>query len=167
MPQPGTRPFEHQNIWAAPSGDDGGGELVALCEIPFAELEAYDRQCFSAPRPVFLERWIAQDDAQALGLLRGGKLAGYGVIRRCREGCKIGPLFADDPAAAEALFAALALFAGDGPVFLDVPENNLAAMALARRHGMEEVFGCARMYLGPLPAIDQARVFGITTFEFG
>lgn len=32
---------------------------------------------------------------------------------------------------------------------------------------MSEVFGCARMYLGPFPAVAQERVFGVTTFELG
>ena len=32
----------------------------------------------------------------ALGCLRGGRLAGFGVARRGAEGFKIGPLFADD-----------------------------------------------------------------------
>ena len=32
---------------------------------------------------------------------------------------------------------------------------------------MTEVFGCARMYFGPVPAIRHERVFGVTTFELG
>ncbi|MNR39385.1 hypothetical protein D3C85_1575930 [compost metagenome] len=52
-------------------------------------------------------------------------------------------------------------------MFLDAPENNPAAMALVQRHGMTEVFGCARMYLGPAPALRHERVFGVTTFELG
>jgi hypothetical protein len=32
---------------------------------------------------------------------------------------------------------------------------------------MVEVFGCARMYLGPFPDSDGLRVFGVTTFELG
>jgi len=32
---------------------------------------------------------------------------------------------------------------------------------------MVEVFGCARMYLGPPPDIARRRIFGITTFELG
>ncbi|MNF53191.1 hypothetical protein D3C84_345650 [compost metagenome] len=94
-------------------------------------------------------------------------LSGYGVIRRCAEGCKVGPLFADDARAAEALYAQLAPFAAGGPLFLDAPENNPAAMELVQRHGMTEVFGCARMYLGPVPALRHERVFGVTTFELG
>ena len=52
-------------------------------------------------------------------------------------------------------------------MFLDVPENNPAALALARRHGMHEVFGCARMHLGAVPDIAHEKVFGVTTFELG
>ena len=66
-----------------------------------------------------------------------------------------------------ALYADLAGFATGGPLYLDAPENNPEAMALVQRHGMSEVFGCARMYLGPFPAVAQERVFGVTTFELG
>lgn len=164
--------FSHRNLrFRAEAGKaslPGDAEDVfALSALPFEEVAAYDRLCFPAPRPTFLKGWIAQADALALGLRRGGKLSGYGVIRRCREGCKIGPLFADDAAAANALYARLARFAAGGPLFLDVPENNPAAMALVRERALTEVFGCARMYLGPKPALAQQRVFGVTTFELG
>jgi hypothetical protein len=68
---------------------------------------------------------------------------------------------------AEALYANLATFAAGGPLFLDAPENNPAAMELVRRHDMTEVFGCARMYLGPFPDLAHERIFGVTTFELG
>ena len=89
------------------------------------------------------------------------------MIRRCLDGYKIGPLFADDAGVAETLYSRLAAFAGDRPLFLDAPENNPAAMGLVQRHRMEEVFGCARMYLGPPPAVADDRIFGVTTFELG
>ena len=149
---------------APPGGADG---IVPLAEVPFDQVLAYDRTCFPAPRPAFLTGWIAQPDSLALGCQRAGQLSGYGVVRRCREGCKIGPLFADDAQAATALLAHLAAFAAGGPLFLDVPENNPAALDLARQVRMREVFGCARMYLGPPPALAHPRIFGVTTFELG
>ena len=88
-------------------------------------------------------------------------------MRRCLEGYKIGPLFADDDRAATALYARFTHVAGEEPVFLDVPENNPAAMKMVERFGMEEVFGCARMYLGPSPDVQHHRIFGVTTFELG
>lgn len=148
-----------------PGQDDE--EIVPLSSIPFDRIGEYDRTCFPASRPVFLRAWTSLPDALALGCRRDGRLAGYGVVRRCREGCKIGPLFADDALAADALYARLAAFAAGGPLFLDAPENNPAAMELVRRHGMAEVFGCARMYLGQFPDLAHEHVFGVTTFELG
>jgi hypothetical protein len=90
-----------------------------------------------------------------------------GVIRPCRNGFKIGPLFANSPDLAQSLFASLSSFAADQPIFLDTPENNAAALALADRHGMAEVFGCARMYYGPAPVLPWDDIYGVTTFELG
>jgi GNAT superfamily N-acetyltransferase len=144
-----------------------GAGIVSLSQVSFQQLLDYDTACFPAPRARFLHAWVTQPDSLALGALKGTDLAGYGVIRRCREGCKVGPLFADDKATAEALFDALAGFASAEPVYLDVPENNPGAMALAARRGMRQVFACARMYLGPAPALPMERIFGVTTFELG
>jgi GNAT superfamily N-acetyltransferase len=141
--------------------------IIPLAAIPFDQVLNYDRTCFPALRPRFLRGWISQPDALALACQRNGRLSGYGVVRRCAEGCKIGPLFADDALAAEALYSHLAEFAASGPLFLDAPENNPAAIELVHQHRMIEVFGCARMYLGPAPVLAHERVFGVTTFELG
>ena len=42
-------------------------------------------------------------EATALAIMQDGNLAGYGVIRTCRQGYKIGPLLADTPGLAETL----------------------------------------------------------------
>jgi len=156
------------DIPARPAGaaaDDGS--IVPLASVPFEQVLDYDRSCFPCSRPVFLKAWLSQSDASALACRRDRKLSGYGVVRRCREGCKIGPLFADDALAAEALYMRLARFAAGGPLYLDAPENNPDAMELVQHHRMVEVFGCARMYLGPPPGVAHRRVFGVTTFELG
>lgn len=142
-------------------------DVVDARALSLRELAAYDRTCFPADRAQFLARWLHAPAAHARACVRKGRLAGFGVIRACREGAKIGPLFADDLDAARGLWHALAPCAGDGPVYLDVPENNAAAMALAAELGLAEVFGCARMYLGPPPLLSHERVFGVTTFELG
>lgn len=142
-------------------------DIVPLAEVPFEQVLDYDRACFPAPRATFLQGWLSQPEAAAFGCRRAGNLSGYGVVRRCDQGYKIGPLFADDGQAAQALYARLAEFAAGGPLFLDAPENNPAALELVHRHRMTEVFGCARMYLGPAPELAHQRIFGITTFELG
>ena len=54
-----------------------------------------------------------------------------------------------------------------GPVVLDVPEPNRAAVAMAERYGMKPAFETARMYTGGAPSIDIGGVYGVTSFELG
>jgi hypothetical protein len=141
--------------------------IVALADVPFARVEADDATVFPAPRSAFLRAWIGTPGHAGRALLRDGSLAAWGVIRPCRAGCKIGPLIADDRAAAEAVLASLVAAVGSGQIFLDVPSVNRDAVALAQAHGLAPVFETARMYTGPIRPVRLERVFGVTTFELG
>jgi ribosomal protein S18 acetylase RimI-like enzyme len=143
-------------------------EIIKLSTLPFATIDNYDRPFFTENRTQFIKHWIQQADCHALGIMKNGKLAGYGVIRKCRAGYKIGPLFADTPELAEALFLALKSTVEPGESFyLDTPEVNQAAVSLAERYNMKMVFETARMYTGKKPEIPLNRLFGVTSFELG
>jgi hypothetical protein len=128
---------------------------------------AYDRRFFRAPRMEFLRAWLGADRRQAFVYVEDGRLGGYCVIRACRVGYKIGPLFADTPMAAEALFEAAVSHAEKGQVSIDVPEPNAAARELASRHGLSPAFETARMYKGRAPVLPLQHVYGVTTLELG
>jgi hypothetical protein len=98
---------------------------------------------------------------------KNGKIRGYGTIRRCYEGYKIGPLFAADADSAASLLAELAPQAKGALVFIDIPSENKEAVALASGMGLEPVFETARMYRGTAPSIPLKNVFGVTTLELG
>jgi GNAT superfamily N-acetyltransferase len=140
---------------------------VSVADLPFDRVLAYDRAFFPAPRPAFLSLWLAPRLGAALALLDGERIIGLGAIRACRQGFKIGPLYADDEAAGQSLFLRLAAHASGGDIFLDVPEPNAAALRLAERHGLKPVFETVRMYTGPAPDIPLKRLFGVTSFELG
>ena len=149
---------------AAPSAPQG---IAALGSVPFAMLEASDATVFPAARSAFLRTWISAPGHVGCALMRDGALAGWGVIRPCRTGRKIGPLVADNSAAAEAILSTLLARAGGGEIFLDVPAVNRDAIALAEGLGLAPVFETARMYTGDIPPLRLDRVFGVTTFELG
>ncbi len=128
---------------------------------------AYDRALQPGPRETFLHAWLTPPGRRTLALVEANSICGYGCVRQCRAGYKIGPLFADTPEIAERIFSGLTGRLYGAPIYLDVPEPNAEAMALARRHGLEPVFETARMYRGPAPALPLERIFGITTFELG
>jgi len=152
------------------SGTGGGSKsrgINNLADVPFQHLLAYDSAQFFVPRPALLRQWIIQPEGAALGYMKNGRLAGFGVLRACREGYKIGPLFADDPDIAESLFVALMAQCPGEPVFLDVPEVNSAAVDLAQSHNMQVVFETARMYTGEPVELPVLRIYGVTSFELG
>ena len=150
---------------AAPDAPQAG--VMALAEVPLATVEAYDATVFPAPRTAFLRAWIGSPGHVGCALVRDGGLAGWGVIRPCRKGRKIGPLVADDRATAEVVLSALLASAGGGEIFLDVPSINRDAVALAQDLGLTPVFETARMYTGAIPPLRLERVFGVTSFELG
>ncbi|KAA5609228.1 GNAT family N-acetyltransferase [Rhodovastum atsumiense] len=166
--------FAHRNIRFAladtprpPAPSPADFALQPAATLPFAAIAGLDRLCFPVPREAFLHHWLAAPGHVALAAIADGTARGYGVIRPCRDGAKIGPLVAQDDGVAAALFAGLLAAAPPGPVFLDVPEPNTAALALAQQAGMTPVFETARMYTGTAPMLALAQVFGITTFELG
>lgn len=143
-------------------------DFISLSRVTFEELQQYDRRVFPAPRKAFLEPWISMPESKASGYVLNGRLKGYGVIRKCRIGYKIGPLFADDSQIAERLYLHLASYAeNQTPVFLDVPEVNIAAISLAEKYNLKMDSETARMYTQEPPTLSLKRIFGITSFELG
>ncbi|MFZ2959131.1 MAG: GNAT family N-acetyltransferase [Candidatus Ozemobacteraceae bacterium] len=152
----------------SPANPESRSGIVALSTVPFNEVCAYDKPFFPDDRAQFLRCWIDRHQKSALGILQNRKLMGYGVLRHCRNGYKIGPLFADSPEFAEQLFLGLKAHAPEGaPIFLDTPEVNAEAINLATRHHMNVSFETARMYKGKSPDLPINRLFGVTTFELG
>lgn len=161
----------HRNVRHTGRINGAGGDLDPRIHILTPDLlnriGLYDRGLFPADRAVFLTGWLAPPHGRALVFIERGRLLGYGVIRACRQGHKIGPLFADRADIAEALARQLVHGMDGQTVSLDVPEPNGAAVALAGRLGLAPVFETARMYRGPAPDLPLERIFGITSFELG
>lgn len=166
--------FAHRNIRFggivkanSPLPDD----LFTLLIDDIAVVDAFEQTCnlFAESRIEFLRGWIGDENHTALALKGPMGLRGYGVIRPCKEGHKVGPLFAANIEDAQSLFGALLQSREDqsGKVFLDIPEPNQAALDLVNSHQMKAEFETARMYKGPKPLLNLDMTFGISSFELG
>jgi GNAT superfamily N-acetyltransferase len=142
--------------------------ITGIQQISLEKIARYDRLCFPAERSKFLDCWLNQPSSAAFGYLENSRLMGYGVIRRCQQGYKIGPLFADNAAIAESLYLSLVSKTEKGsPVYLDIPEINPEALKLAEKYHMQEVFATVRMYSQGQPDLAVEKIFGVTSFELG
>jgi GNAT superfamily N-acetyltransferase len=157
---------------AVPAPDDV--RLVPIEPALMPPVRNYDRPFFPVARTQFLDCWLEPSEVRRSWAFidpgaggASGRVRGYGTIRQCRAGWKIGPLFADDAVCADLLFRRLAASADTGPVILDLPEPNSMALDLAKGYGLAPVFETARMYRGQAPSLPLDRIYGITTFELG
>jgi GNAT superfamily N-acetyltransferase len=159
----------HRNVrWRTTGGGARPEGLVELPSVPVEQLLAFDTAVFGCERERFLRAWIDRPVGHSLACIDGGRLTGYGVVRPCRTGVKVGPLFADDRDVADTILTGLLAAAGPGTdVFIDMPAANPRADELREGRTMEPSFETVRMYLNGRPPEDVQRVFGVTTFELG
>ncbi len=163
--------FAYSNIryeGIAKTFSDNENGIAVFSEAQFEELVKYDCKLFPALRTKFLSGWVKLPEAETFVSYANSEINGYATVRKCNVGYKIGPLFANDSETANALFVAACNFAGVGSIiYLDTPEVNLNAVALAENYKMRKVFETARMYTKEKPNIDVSKIFGVTTFELG
>ncbi|AFZ35342.1 GCN5-related N-acetyltransferase [Stanieria cyanosphaera PCC 7437] len=162
-----TAAYRHvRYVYEPISSNSVPSDVISLTDVPLKQIILYDTKFFPASRPQFLSPWIHFAEA-AYGIVSGDRLCGYGVLRSCRQGFKIGPLFADTFEIADSLFRALTYHAEGQPVFIDIPDVQPALPVLIQRYCLESVFTCVRMYRGNVPNLDVERIFGVTTLELG
>jgi len=138
-----------------------------LVDVPYEQVAAYDQQVFGIDREPFIRTWISQPGSAGFATLDAGEVTGYGLLRPCRDGYKVGPLFANGSERAEVLLDDLLGCARGAPVYIDVPTTNRGAVGIAEKRRLVPVFQTARMYRGPSPPLDAKRVFGVTSLELG
>ncbi|MGX8012282.1 GNAT family N-acetyltransferase [Mesorhizobium sp. ORM8.1] len=158
--------YETVRYSGRPAGLPGDGDIRPVTSADMAEILAYDRQCFAAPREAFLREWLQPPRIAIMSAGPSG-ITGYGVARRCREGFKIGPLFADGVDAALAMMAHLCAATADATLHIDVPASQAGFTAILQAAGLVPGFATTRMYKGGDPGLEASRVFGITTLELG
>lgn len=137
-------------------------------EADLSTLLSMDRDVSGAERIAYLASWLRQRETrQTMVCDTGSGISAFGTIRACREGHKIGPLFAPDASVARHLIEALVKVAGANEIMIDVPDPNSSGVALAEDLDLKPIFSCARMYRGTMPIRQTGRIFGETTFELG
>lgn len=97
-----------------------------------------------------------------------GRAAAWGLLRAGSRATYLGPVAADSADAARLLLDDLLGQAGDRPVFLDLPDDQPAAVAWARDRGFTVQRSLVRMFAGVPPAAPfPHKLFAIAGPELG
>ena len=163
--------FSHRNLrfgGAVPPIETPDERIRPIDPAVAPKVAALDEQMFGCARDGFVNEWLQETSSRSgVALVEDGEVTGYGVIRDCASGHKVGPLFADSVHDADVILRSLSAKRPGGVLFLDVPSPNEAGLALAASHGMAVAFETARMYRGGDWILPLQRTFGVTTFELG
>ena len=161
--------FSHRNLRmeGIASRADYSKDVRKVTPDDFERIIGFDKEFFGFERKTFLDGWLKAKHASSFMYVEDSEIKGYGVVRKCRTGFKIGPLFVADFERADELFRALSSVAAGESIYLDVPEVNESARRLAEEYKMKESFGTARMYYGESPNLPYNQIYGLTTFELG
>mmetsp|Transcript_19990 Transcript_19990/g.28721 ORF Transcript_19990/g.28721 Transcript_19990/m.28721 type:complete len:290 (+) Transcript_19990:62-931(+) len=145
--------------------------IVPLSAVDAAQLAAYDRKHFPAPRAPWLQKWMGGIPGWHTGAyMEGGSIRGYAVMRPCITGFRLGPLYADTPDIARKLMAYMrAQLAENQTFFIDVPECNQTGIAFAKDElGLTKLWDCIRMYTkGEPEGVNWGEVYGVSSLELG
>jgi len=142
----------------------GDASIAPLGARDVAEVIVFDRKAFPEPRPAFLDKWLSPPHRVKVAR-SAGRVTGYGVLRRCSIGWKIGGLTAVDQPTTVAILSALAAETTD-EVFIDVPELRKDFIDVLTASGLTPGFETTRMYRGGTIPL-AAELYGVTTLELG
>lgn len=141
--------------------------LAEIDTVAFPRLLDYDERVVGFNRAIFLQHWITMPQSYGLVKIEDQKVIGYGLIRKCERGYKIGPLFADNSQIAREIYLGLIEPYPGEDIVLDVIHSNDEALKLVQEHGMTKIFETARMYKKLPPPQRLENIFGVTSFELG
>jgi GNAT superfamily N-acetyltransferase len=148
------------------SGGPAAGVLPASEWDP-AEIAALDSRVFPADRTSFILSWLTAPGHTAVVRVLDYQLRGYGVIREAPSGYRVGPLVAERPEDAEAIFDALTADVGGAEVSLEVPMPNAAGGDLAKAAGLQPIYQTTRMHTRPIRSTELDLSNAIASFELG
>jgi len=142
-------------------------KVTAANDVDLIVLAKYDERMFGILRPAFVKAWVEQPGAESACYVEEGRIRGFSVLRPCRKGYRLGPLFADSPQIARTLICHLACKTGGNPVFIDVPLINNEAVMLVHGLGMKPVLSRLRLYNHQGMKLPLNKIYGFTTLDIG
>lgn len=158
---------QNQRFKGISTGFNVSEGIFEIDKTDYENIFDYDTSVFGLPRKLFIEKWITQNSGITMVFRGGSKINGFITLRKCFEGYKIGPLFADDQQIAEKLFESVLSRITGSVFFIDIPLINAAAIKLVQKYNLIPVFVTARMYIGKAPLSLTQKIYGITSFELG
>lgn len=87
-------------------------------------ISQYDQNHYFTNRELLFKELLLKKDTKGLVFIDDNVIKGFGFIRPCVHGFRIGVLVSETLEISKSLISGLLLFAKNNPVFIDVPDSN-------------------------------------------
>ncbi|CAL1276855.1 unnamed protein product [Larinioides sclopetarius] len=136
-------------------------ESVQECHLP--ALFSYDFSIVGYDRKLVLALNCLEDNSRTFVAVRNGSCVGFGTIKlTCMGAGRVGPLYADDTAIAEALLKTLIMSMPNFTGFvMNTVSNNVAARRLLKKLGVPLKEELTRMYRKEKLSADTKKIFAL------
>ncbi len=127
----GFTPVQTIQRWYLPSNisSNNTSQCTAITQKQIPALKQYNEKN-NVINQIVLSELLFKPDTKGLLFVVDDIIKGFGMIRRCVRGFRIGSLVADTPEIAQALIAELFVFAQGESVFIDVPDSTPESVSL-------------------------------------
>lgn len=136
------------------------------------QVSHYDKKIFSASRQIVFSEMLTHENIKGFVIQNDNHVMGFGFIRPCIKGYRIGPLMAEDINTAKSLITALVNSVNNRLIIIDSPAVNNERERLMKDLGFSRVeeSDTIAMISGPLPCnfLDNIdRYYAIFSLEIG
>lgn len=149
------------------SAPSDAGSFVPLPAERVPAVCEFDATVTGTPRHELIRRLYAERPEAATAEFEGEAAVGYAFLRPGRRAGQIGPAAAVSAAAGVAMLNRMLARCPAGPLFMDVPADNRAAVGWAEMHGFTVQREFTRMVLGPRIADFPQRIWASSGPEKG
>jgi GNAT superfamily N-acetyltransferase len=138
----------------------------------YHKLLKYDARIWGSSRESFLKSVLQQAESYAFISFdeKTGEINGYGVIRPCMVGYRVGPIYSDSPESAKTLTRVLlAQVPSDSQIIFDIPNTNTFSHMFATFFGLDRVkeVDTLAMFKGDIPNLKESKCYGTASLEIG
>ncbi len=137
----------------------------------FRKMVGYDKQLWGASRNKFFNTALKQPETFAfVSIDANGSIDGYGLIRPCIQGYRIGPFYSNSPEIAKLLTNVLVSYVPEGSnIIFDIPSQNRFSEAFAEYFNLDsyEPANTISMVKGEKYYKGDETCYGLLSLEIG
>lgn len=147
-------------------------QCVPITPENIRAVSLYDEHHYFTNREFIFTDMLKKPNIKGLAYMVDNKIKGFGIIRPCVHGFRLGTLVADSKNIAESLILCLQNYSKGEPVFIDVPEQNLEGISCmtalnAVRKPQEDTVTMIKGTLEPYHKDIWNTHFGLLSLEIG